>query len=231
VKIVLAAAAAVAALLPTSGAASVVAPAYVHARTTTWAGYVAHGHGPYTAVSAKWTEPQPNCKNGENSAASSWVGLDGYPSPTIEQIGTDADCINGNRAHAAWYEFYPDNPVYLPNPVNAGDTLKATVQVAAGKITVTLENKQKGWAFATSRAVGSAQRASAEVIVEDPIGPNGPVPLARFGSVPFKTVTVNGAPLANAAPERFVMVKGSVVRAAPSSINGGNGFVVTWKHN
>ena len=40
--------------------------------------------------------------------AAFWVGLDGYTSKSVEQLGTDSDCTNVNSpSYYAWYEMYP----------------------------------------------------------------------------------------------------------------------------
>jgi hypothetical protein len=203
-------------------------PALRHTQTTNWAGYVAHAKPPYTSVTARWTQPKPVCATGENSAVSAWVGLDGYPSTTIEQVGADADCVNGAVVHGAWYEFYPAAPVYTSNKVNSGDTLTAVAQVVAGRITLTITDKEGGWTWTVSKAAGAVARASAEVIVEDPFGPQGQVPLARFTSIPFHVSMVNGKPLAAALPERFVMAPTATVRVAPSRLDdSGKQFIVS----
>ena len=40
--------------------------------------------------------------------SSVWVGIDGYSSNTVEQIGTEQDVsANGKTSYYAWYEMYP----------------------------------------------------------------------------------------------------------------------------
>ena len=47
--------------------------------------------GTYTSVSASWTQPG-SCSGGDQYAAF-WVGLDGYSSSSVEQTGSEVDCI------------------------------------------------------------------------------------------------------------------------------------------
>src|SRR6266536_846942 len=75
--------------------------------SSNWAGYVASGgNGTFTSASASWTQPAGTCTGGSRYAAF-WVGLDGYTSGTVEQIGTEADCDGRTPRYYAWYEIYP----------------------------------------------------------------------------------------------------------------------------
>jgi hypothetical protein len=50
-----------------------------------------------TDVTGSWTVPAVDCTspNGTpNGYSSFWVGIDGYGSNTVEQIGTDSDCVS-----------------------------------------------------------------------------------------------------------------------------------------
>ena len=91
-------------------------PAIIHERhgrnatSTNWSGYAVTGpDGSVTDVKGSWKVPDVVCSSPgtPNSYASFWVGIDGYGSNTVEQIGTDSDCSGGNAVYYAWYEFYP----------------------------------------------------------------------------------------------------------------------------
>jgi hypothetical protein len=77
--------------------------------STNWSGY-ATDSGTYTSVSANWVQPTGTCTSATRYS-SFWVGLDGYSSSTVEQDGTDTDCVNGKPQYYGWYETYP-NPSY-----------------------------------------------------------------------------------------------------------------------
>ena len=66
--------------------------------STNWSGYaVTAGPGSVTAVVGSWTVP--TILPGRGTAYSAeWVGIDGFSSATVEQIGTEADLINGVAA-------------------------------------------------------------------------------------------------------------------------------------
>src|ERR1700678_2931249 len=73
------------------GPTSDVTGALTQAESTNWAGY-ADTAGTYTTVSASWTQPAGTCSSGDTYAAF-WIGIDGYSSSTVEQTGTELDCI------------------------------------------------------------------------------------------------------------------------------------------
>jgi hypothetical protein len=93
------------------------------ASSSNWAGYAAAGAaGRFTSVSASWTQPTATCSTGSQYAAF-WVGLDGYTSQTVEQIGTEADCSGPNPAtpqYYTWYEVYPGCGGELRQPGQPG---------------------------------------------------------------------------------------------------------------
>ncbi|SEN89498.1 G1 family glutamic endopeptidase [Actinacidiphila rubida] len=161
-----------------------------------WGGYAAQGSG-FTSVSAAWTEANATC-NSSNDLYAPWVGIDGYGSSTVEQTGVATDCSSGRAVHQAWYEMYPANPVYLSlssYPVSAGDHIAASVTYAgSNKYTLKLTDSTRGWTYSTSKSL-SAQRTSAEVIIESPTGayPN-------FGTLNFSSATVNGSSLGSFGP-------------------------------
>ncbi|MCL2729812.1 MAG: G1 family endopeptidase [Actinomycetia bacterium] len=161
-----------------------------------WGGYAATGSG-FTPVSAAWTEANATC-NSTNDLYAPWVGIDGYGSSTVEQTGVATDCSSGKPVHQAWYEMYPASPVYLSlssYPVSAGDQISASVTYAgSNKYTLKLADSTRGWTYTTSKSL-SAQRTSAEVIIESPTGayPN-------FGTLNFTSATVNGSSLGSFGP-------------------------------
>jgi len=57
--------------------------------SSNWSGYaVTAGRSTVTDVKGSWIVPPVSC-SGSNQYASLWVGIDGYNSSTVEQIGTD----------------------------------------------------------------------------------------------------------------------------------------------
>src|SRR5215472_9175053 len=84
----------------------------------------------FTDVQATWTVPSlsPSASSNQNAYSSTWIGLDGDSSKTVEQIGIEQDYVNGKAVYYAWYEMYPKSPVKLDLVIQAGDTISAEVK-------------------------------------------------------------------------------------------------------
>jgi hypothetical protein len=161
--------------------------------STNWSGYASltTPQNPVTAVSGSWVVPTVS---GSGTAYSSfWVGIDGYNSNTVEQIGTDSDVVNGVARYYAWYEMYP-YPSYTISSitVNPGDTINASVTYANSKFSLSLTDVHNGTSTSTPALVFSApgaQRTSAEWIAEAPSSNRGVLPLASFSPVQFSNAS------------------------------------------
>jgi peptidase A4-like protein len=186
--------------------------------------------------------PAVNCAVTPNGAASFWVGIDGYSSNTVEQIGTDSDCSNGIASYYAWYEFYPHASYNINNfPVTPGDVIsaKVTFDPKSKLFTVTItDSARPQHPFSVSTKMPSAQAGSAEWIAEAPWA-GGTLALSDFGSVPFTLcqATVNGTvtdvgPFSNKNLYAVTSVsKDGTPKATPSAIAGDNtDFSITWNN-
>ncbi|MER6303310.1 G1 family glutamic endopeptidase [Kitasatospora sp. NPDC001539] len=192
-----------------------------------WGGYAATGSG-FTSVSASWTEPNAVC-NSTNDLYAPWVGIDGYGSSTVEQTGVATDCSSGSPVNQAWYEMYPASPVYLSlssYPVSAGDHITASVTYAgSSRYTLKLTDSTRGWTYSTTKSL-SAQRTSAEVIIESPTGS-----YPKFGTLSFTSATVNGSPLGSYGPVALDPSANGVYEARTSALgSGGTSFTDTYLH-
>ncbi|HTJ68076.1 MAG TPA: G1 family glutamic endopeptidase [Actinospica sp.] len=200
-----------------------------HADTTStnWAGYAATG-STYTSVTTTFTQPKVTCSSGDQYS-SFWVGLDGYSSSSVEQTGTEADCVGSTAEYSAWYEMYPAYPVTYSNTVAPGDTIvEKVIYEGSNKYELYLADSTRGWSHTTTKT-GSFSRSSAEVIAEAPYS-GGVLPLANFGTVTFKSSTVNGSTLSSSSPTSIDMDTSSgTVKASTGSLSGGT-FSITWKH-
>jgi hypothetical protein len=202
-----------------------------HSESTNWSGYAVSGHGRYTTVSSKWTQPAVDCLQTPTGYSSFWVGLDGDTTNTVEQTGTEADCSSGSPSYYGWYEMYPKFPVNYSDPVAPGDSMRASVTTdGAGRFQLTLADTTKGWTRTTSARLKSAKLGSAEVIAEAPSSSGGVLPLADFKQVGFSAATVNGSLLTSSTPgiDPITMASSSgTVKAKPSAISSGS-FTDTW---
>jgi hypothetical protein len=213
------------------------------ATSNNWSGYAVTGpNGSVSDVKASWYVPKVSCPASPNQYASFWVGIDGYSSNTVEQIGTDSDCQNGKAVYYVWYEFYP-HWAYTVNtvPINPNDIVFAEVSVTRGTFTVSLTNQTTGKSFHTSQKMNNADRSSAEWIAEAPWS-GGVTPLASFGSAQFgdyythvqgtSSATVNGitANLGSFANNVAITMvdKNGLTKAQPSSLFNGSSFSIDW---
>jgi hypothetical protein len=155
-----------------------------------WAGYaVPTTAGAVTDVTGSWMVPTVT---GTSTAYSViWVGIDGYSSNTVEQIGTEQDIIVTRTRHgtiatarySAWYEMYPKSMVSIPLTISPGDSITAEVNSAGSLFSLTLTDNTTGKTFTTNQTASSAKRSSAEWIVEAPSSWRTVLPLANFGVV------------------------------------------------
>jgi hypothetical protein len=216
-----------------------VPPAWLVSHTTSlnWSGY-ASINSTFDDVKGSWTQPAAMC-NGKSTYSSFWLGLDGYSSSTVEQIGTEADCSKGKPTYYAWWELFPgpSRPISFFT-VTPGVTYTAEVQNVAGDLTLTLSGGGNR-PFSLTTGVGSASLSSAEWIAEAPsmCSKSGcrELALTNFGTVSFSGAATNGGPIDDSAWsfDPLTMVTGNgTVKAAPSSLDpSGSAFSVTWNHS
>jgi len=243
---------------PPTAAAAVAAPSvrptdvlmagsHGPANSLDWAGYAVTGSS-LTSASGSWTQPGATCTGTKGSQSAFWVGIDGYASsdPTVQQIGTDADCTKGTKkvpgapSYYAWYELYPDAIVTLAtstHPVSPGDSLSASVSGSGSTFTLTLTDAGR-WTYSTVQVTPTAPLdTSAEWIAEAPTSCKASkckaVDLTDFGAVAFTGASANGLPVNSGSftDHQITMTKnkkGSIVKASTSGLSGGNAFTVTW---
>jgi hypothetical protein len=179
-----------------------------------WSGYADSG-ATFSAVTANWIVPTVTCTQGDSAYSTHWIGIDGNASPTVEQVGTEADCLANTEgvispSYDAWFEMFGDDAVNQgfeeelspgTNPVSPGDSISASVSAVGSEWTLTIidsSSSHTGWTFSTSIFFSGAAQSSAEWVIERPelctiFGGLGaqcsPAPLADFGSVTFSNAT------------------------------------------
>jgi len=172
--------------------------------STNWSGYaVTAPAGAVTSVAGSWIVPTIQAGRGTAYSAE-WVGIDGFTSPTVEQIGTEADLMNGTPQYYAWYEMYPKGYVTVPLTIHAGDAISAAVSsLGGGSFGLTITDATTGQhPYTTTQSLPNTQLSSAEWIVEAPSSFNV-LPLANFGTVTFSgakaTIAGTTGPINNPA--------------------------------
>lgn len=207
--------------------------------STNWSGYAVETNltspqsDAVSDVKGSWVVPSVTCGS-TNTYSSAWVGIDGYSDNSVEQTGTEQDCINGAPSYYAWFEMYP-HPSYRVNlAIKPGDTINAEVQyVGRNRFQLTLTDTTSGTFSTTQKS--NAARESAEWIMEAPYS-GGVLPLANFGTIAFNNAqaTINGTTgsISNSAwqYDAITMANASgAPKATPSSLSsGGSSFNVTW---
>ena len=224
-------------------------PIIVHERhgrnvsSDNWSGYAVTGaNGSVTDVRGSWIVPSVSCPATGDQYASFWVGIDGYRSNTVEQIGTDSDCVNGVATYYAWYEFYPHFSYTINTiTVKPGDVISAEV-TAKGKGGFTVTITDGNLTFSVSTKMPQAQMSSAEWIAEAPYS-GGVLPLANFTTVSYgldSTAVMNtcnamvggsSGPIGSFGNnvDEITMVNGSgATKAAPSALSSDGSFSIAY---
>lgn len=193
-----------------------------------------------------WSPPQL-----ANTDCSIWVGIDGYTSPTVEQIGTEHTWNNGTVTHAAWFEMFPAPAFYITSfPLVQGDIIQAIVEYQGSDqgndvFALTIMNNTQNY-FITIPSelttVPQVDRSCVEWIVEAPAEAGLILPLANFNVIYWSgcTTTIKSnaefitGPIndPNWQSSSITMQSAGIVRAVPSSLtNSGENFDVTWLHD
>jgi hypothetical protein len=201
------------------------------AESTNWSGYAATT-GTYTSVSASWTQPKGTCTSGDQYAAF-WVGLDGYSSSSVEQTGSEVDCVGRTAEYYAWYEMYPGPSENYSNTVRSGDHFNASVTYqGSNRFSLFIADTTQGWSHTTTASLSGAARSSAEVIVEAPCctAGGGILPLTNFGTISLTSSLANGSALGSAGGVTGITMIDNSGRDKDtiSSLSGGENFSATW---
>jgi hypothetical protein len=219
------------------------------APSSNWSGYADTG-ATFTGISGSWTVPTVTCVGSSTSYSSEWIGIDGYSSGSVEQDGTEMDCMSGTPQYDAWYEMFGDTDINGgdevalssdSNPVAPGDVISASVSVVNNMWTLSLADVSSvhfGWSFSTPVPIYfPAAESSAEWVLERPeICNQGCVltSLADFGTSDFTnaqaTSTQGSGPIDVFANDEIDMLGNTNnVLAAPTFLNGaGTSFTDTW---
>jgi hypothetical protein len=144
------------------------------------------------SVTGDWVIPTVTPNSSQTTYVATWVGIDGFSDGTVEQIGTEQDCVNGVQENYAWIEFYPGPSRMIGLTVNTGDSFTASIVYEGGSLfTLSITDLTTGQSYSRTRSA-NAQRQSAEWVVEAPSSSEGVLPLANFGAVNFTDAQFTG---------------------------------------
>jgi len=208
-----------------------------------WSGYVADGNtgngsqvtnqiNNYTSVTGTWTIPAVSA-NTSGTADATWVGIGGVESHDLIQAGTQALVEGGSVSYSAWIEKLPGFSQTISLPVNAGDSITATInQESSGVWRITIQDNTSGKSYSATTSYDSSL-SSAEWVEEMVSNGNGTFrPLDSFGTVSFTaaSATVNGQAenltQLNAAPLQMVNGAGQQLATASGVGNDSASFSV-----
>ncbi len=223
----------------------VTPPGRATSQSTNWAGYAAfQGGTTFSTVRGRWVQPTATCNSNKLQYATFWIGIDGYNSNSVEQIGTDSDCTaQNNPTYYAWFEMFPAPARNLNLAIHPGDQVAARISSANGRFRLTITNVTTSKSFATTQKLTSAALSSAAWIAEAPSSCASHscrvLPLANFGTVKFtgSYTTGDGHSGTISDPawhnDRITMVttSGGTPKAVPTELNpNGSSFSVDWLH-
>ncbi len=206
--------------------------------STNWSGYAATG-ATFTAAKATWRQPPADCSalaQGEVTLAGFWVGLDGYSSATVEQIGTQTDCEGPTPVYYAWFELFPQRLRLLSaasHPLHAGDLIHAEVT----QNRLRLQDVTAGWTELTPFSSATLSFSSAEWVAESPSGS-----LTDFGSISLTSATASTTAAAGQQIDsgswalHKIDLSGGTAASATAATGAitdgpsGSAFQVRWQH-
>lgn len=214
--------------------------------STNWAGYVAETNfdspemNSVDSVSAYWNVSDVKCSSySQDYVSSFWVGIGGFSSRSIEQIGTDSDCIQNTPVYYAWYEIYPKPIRLLDISINPGDKIRAEVNHLEGdNFQLSLTNIKTGENFTTIQKNPTALRLSAEIITEAPLSMDRSIlPLSNFGPVNFYNTTIKIDNISGPIDYKYWEHQGIImvdslgrIKATPTQLSSdGKNFSVLWE--
>jgi Peptidase A4 family len=173
------------------------------ATTSTWAGYVYTGEL-ITSVAGTWIVPtvtfQATPIDGTLEVSANWVGVDGWNSNTLIQVGVAE--YAGSTGDTNYYPFFAYYPTYaaiiIPQPVAAGDIMMATIICTANCSPNEMQtwvmymiDITQLWTWSESFQF-NVTMTSAEFILEEP--DNGEHPISNYGQYVNSSMIVNGDP-------------------------------------
>jgi hypothetical protein len=154
-----------------------------------WCGYSVPDVADVVDVKGVWIVPSVTPSLAANTASTTWLGIDGDGSTSVEQLGTEQSWSEqGGARYAAWFELYPFPTYYIDAPVSPGDTISAEVAyLGESRFGLLMTDVTQNWTFQRVWRLPGARRVSAEWITEAPSDALSllTVPLANFGAVSF----------------------------------------------
>jgi hypothetical protein len=210
--------------------------------SSNWSGYAdtATTAQTFTKVSGAWTTPSVAC-SAEDQITSDWVGLDGFNSGTVEQLGTFGWCFQGAPIYFTWYEMFPKGTVEVGAGLKPGDKISASVTRTGTSYALKLtDSTTTGNNISVTKtcALATCKDTSAEWVSERPSFSIGVAPQAHYNAFKLtsgaqtssgKAGTIGTGPGVNAIT--MVDATGTYNLNTVSTLTGGNSFSTSWKNS
>ena len=193
-----------------------------------WAGYVQRGRT--SEVSARFVVPR--LAKRPSGYASTWVGIDGYDTRYLTQVGVAEQVVGDKAAYYAWWEVL--TPASMPPmqrfsiAVRPGDSMLARVTCGGGSARMAITNltthRSASRTVRYSGPCGSGEWIQEAVSVDHRISPS-----PNWGQVRFSSVTRNRANARLRSSQSLDIMDGRGSQETRTSApRNGNSFTVTW---
>jgi hypothetical protein len=167
------------------------ASAFSAKSATSWSGYILTGTT-FTAIHAAWKQPVVTCPT-DDARASFWIGIDGWGTGSVEQVGTWGVCNGAGKpvTYRAWWEIVGGGGGAQPFAISPGDSIEASVVFANDIYALAVKDLTNKGEFATKAKCGTrpCNRTTAEWIIERP----GGHPLAQYQDMTFSDLRFSAA--------------------------------------
>jgi len=216
------------------------------AESRNWSGYVlptVQTGVKYTSAQGNWVVPGVTNEEDPQLAeySASWVGIGGSctdaqcssSDQTLIQLGTEQDALDdGTTNYFAWYELLPNDAVVIPQPIQPGDAITASVRCVAScgsptqTWTMSMTDSTAGWSWTKTVQYASSEQ-SAEWIEESPSSTSNQIqPLALFGIVTFQSARANDSNPNLSLSNDGVDLNGGYNTGNPSAPFNGDSFSI-----
>jgi hypothetical protein len=207
-----------------------------------WSGYAdtSKTKQEFTKVSGSWTAPSVTC-SAEDQITSGWVGLDGFSTGTVEQLGTLAQCFQGVAVYDTWYEMFPAGLTVVGTTLAPGDKITASVTRTGTSYALKLTDAThtaNSFSVTKTCALATCKDESAEWISERPSFSIGIAPQAKYNAFKLTSGTetaggTSGTIGTGPGVNSITMIDATQTYDlnTVSGLTGNNSFSTTWKNS
>ncbi len=178
------------ALIALAPGSTMPASAFSAKSSKSWSGYILTGTT-FTAIYGSWKQPVVTCPT-DDARASFWIGIDGWDTGSVEQVGTWGVCNGAGKpvSYRAWWEIVGGGGGQ-PFAVAPGDAIEASVTYNGSGYVLAVRDLTNHGQFTTTQKCGSkpCNRVTAEWIIERP----GGHPLAQYQDMAFSDLQFSAA--------------------------------------